>query len=126
MHRSAAPNEDEKSRLKGVGGVVGVFEDATADAQHHRTVTAHQLREGGLFAAHQEEVEQLPVRQAAGPALRHGFAELLDDSVPSRRRHAVRPHASSLVAPYILAGDGRVDPLFSDNRLVGLGYGAPR
>ncbi len=106
----AASNEDEKSGLKGVVGVVGVLEDAAADAQDHRAVPTHQLGEGGVVAAQQEKVEEIPVGEAGGAALGRRGADSLNDPVQSHRRHAVGPRASS--SPLYWSEGGELIHLF--------------
>jgi hypothetical protein len=58
--RGGLPRQDQERGLEGVLGVVGIAEDASAGAQHHRPVPAHQLGErllGGLVAPRQESFE---------------------------------------------------------------------
>src|SRR5262249_13700300 len=62
--------QNNEGGLEGVLGVGLVAEDAAADAQHHRTMSAHQRREGRLVAFQEKTFEKLPVRQpraAVGP-----------------------------------------------------------
>jgi hypothetical protein len=51
----AAPHENEKSRLKGILGIVVVTQDAAAHAQHHRAVPAHQQLEGVFLPLREEK-----------------------------------------------------------------------
>src|SRR5579884_1754021 len=57
----ALPGEKEEGRLKGVLRVLKVMQDAPTNAHHHRPVTFHQRREGGLVIAGREGGEQFPV-----------------------------------------------------------------
>ncbi len=69
--RGRLPRQHQERRLEGVLGLVRVAQDAAADAQHHRPVPLHQLRERllrRLVPTRQEPVEQLLVAQRAGHA----------------------------------------------------------
>jgi hypothetical protein len=46
--RTGLAGQDEEDGLEGVLGMLRVAQDLAADAQHHRTVPAHQRRERGL------------------------------------------------------------------------------
>ena len=66
-----AANQDEERGLKGVVGIVGVGQDATANPKDHRAMTFDQGRESkfrGLAVAGQEAVDKLRIREAGdGP-----------------------------------------------------------
>ena len=58
---AAFADQDEEGGLERVLGVVGVAEDAAADAQHHRPVPADERGERGLVAGVEEPAEQFGV-----------------------------------------------------------------
>ena len=58
-------SQDQKCGLKGVLGGLHITEELPAHLQDHRTVAVDQCREsrlGGLIAASQEPLEELPIR----------------------------------------------------------------
>ena len=62
--RAGLLDQDQEGGLEGVLGVVGVAQDAVADAQDHRSVPRHQRLEGRGIAPMDEPLEELGVGKA--------------------------------------------------------------
>jgi hypothetical protein len=50
--------QDKKSRLKSVFGIVGIAKHATADAENHWTMPPHERFEGARVLVFEEPAEQ--------------------------------------------------------------------
>jgi hypothetical protein len=83
--------QDEERRLEAVLGVVGVRQQAPADAHHHRPVAAHQRRERRLVAPGQERFQQPAVGHRVGGLGRGGRLQVLDHGFERTLCHAVAP-----------------------------------
>ena len=92
VNRRRPPCQDEKSGLKRVLGVVSIVEDAAANAEHHRTVSAHQARERRLLACGDEAAQQLAILLADGGCDR--ASEEVDDPIHRQTRHIDIPRQS--------------------------------
>jgi hypothetical protein len=86
-HRRRLANENKKSGLKSVVGVVYIAEDAPADATHHRAVTPQQRLERGFVASGDEMLQQLTVRPLLAQRLKGDAAKMMQQAiaVPHRR-----------------------------------------
>ncbi len=80
-HRSRPANQHEKSRLKGILGIVVIAQDATADAPDHLRVAMHDRFERCLFMTAGERLQELPVRQVGPICPQYHAAETLDDLI---------------------------------------------
>jgi hypothetical protein len=88
--RANSRHQDEERGLEGVVRLVGVVEDAPADAEDHRAVTLDERGEGELgrlAVASGEAVEELRVGQSGHRADVEQGADLADDGVVAGRRH---------------------------------------
>src|SRR5262249_34979063 len=54
--------QDQKRRLKGIVGGVGVGQDTPANTQHHRSMPVNQARKRGLISVDDVGIEKLAVR----------------------------------------------------------------
>ena len=71
------------------GGVLGVVEDAAADAQDHRAVALHQRSERGLVLVGDEAAQQRVVRQGRRPGERAELAQVQQGLVEGSFGHGV-------------------------------------
>ena len=83
--------EHQKGRLKGVLGVVVVADDAAADAEDHRAVTADEGFKGRFVPLLDEGGKQLTVRRPRRILPQHGPAKLPDHRVHPSRCHTSPP-----------------------------------
>ncbi len=94
-----------EGRLEGVLGVLFVPQQPPAHAQHQRSVSAHQLGEGGLVAAGDELLQQLAVGQRVG---RVGAGQLVQVSQHEGERSAGHgPPPGGAGVCLIMPGGGR-------------------
>jgi hypothetical protein len=68
----------QKHRLEGVLGIVGVAQDATANAEHHGPMPRHQTLEGGRIAMVDEMGQELHIGQTRDNALAKQPLDLLE------------------------------------------------
>jgi hypothetical protein len=57
-------HEHEKGRLKGVVGIVDVAQNAAADPENHRAVSAHERGERRFISLSDKPCQQLAIRNA--------------------------------------------------------------
>ena len=92
--QSRLVDQDEEDRLEGILGVVLVAQGRAADAQHHRTVTLDQGREGQLgriipTRPVREPLQELTVRQLGGHALAEDRTDVPQDTAVLLDRHGM-------------------------------------
>ena len=84
-------DEDEEGGLEGVLGVMGVAQDATADAQHHRPMPAHECLERILILPANESFQQLAVGAPVRVCPVEDGPKALDESAQLAFRHDTLP-----------------------------------
>jgi hypothetical protein len=85
--RRGLARQDQEGGLEGVLGIVGVAEDAAADAEHHRPVAADEGLERRFVARHGEALEQVGVAGVGGAPPPYQRAQVAEDGVGVRGGH---------------------------------------
>jgi hypothetical protein len=114
-------DEDEKGSLERILGIVVVTEDAAANAQHHRTMPAHERFKSRFFASANVALQQLSVAQARPIRQNGGSAKLIDDRADGSRVHVVTPSPAFMPSTYSFLATGILIHLFPgrDQNLFG-------
>ena len=86
-----ALRQEEESGLEGVVGVVGIVEDASADAQDHGPVATDQGLEGQLIAVGVVTFQESGVGQARQGPLAEEAVDLPQGGVASHAGHEIHP-----------------------------------
>src|SRR5262249_27810449 len=89
-----SPDQHHEGRLKGIVHVVAVVQNPSADAQHQRSVPAHEFAEGRLIVCGGETFEKLSVAVGLRFAPANEVAEPSQDRGEWLLRH-VRGSAES-------------------------------
>jgi hypothetical protein len=87
LNRGRLANENEKSGLKAILGVVRIVEHPLADAQDHPTVPAHQFLESGFVFVADEKAQEMPVADVVNVAGRRRRIGGLDALARENCRH---------------------------------------
>ena len=71
VERVGLANEDQKSSLQGVIGVIHIAEFAPTNGPHHGSMAMYQGREGGPVSLVDEPIDELAVGDALGMSFNH-------------------------------------------------------
>ena len=102
----------QEGGLEGILGVIGIAEDAAADAQHHRPVPRHQRLEGAGISLFDEAVKELRVGQPRDDAPGEQSLDLPQCHTPSVSMDIGRDPPSPLPAHSNESGTGGDPAIF--------------
>jgi hypothetical protein len=89
-------DEHQECGLEGIVGIVGIAQDAAANAAHHRTMTAHERLESRLIAPMEKRPQELPVGQPRAVRVKCDSVQLPEDAAGLKGRHEI-PFSTVLV-----------------------------
>ena len=108
-------DEDEKGGLEGVVGVVHVAEDAAANAEHHRSMAAHDGRKRRFLVPVEVALQQGVIGRGGG-LLQHGPSQPLQSAAHMPACHC--GPSMTVVSISYLPARGRADVVFDNDRLA--------
>src|SRR5262245_13694147 len=113
---SELTGKEQKRRLEGVLGILGVLQGPPTDAVHHRPVPTHERFKRGLVALVEETPDQLAVALVGQGLSSHSLREAAEKIAHVRWGHVANPQRVVSVTPESSSCQRRVVPNYFANQ----------